>query len=157
MSVDEKPIIRNMRKFRINHIKAKAKTAIIKRREQLYPKPLETRLITVLGGTVLTVGAFRHKKTGYPLSLVLSRGRLLRSERFRRSVRVDDGGTLELANDIKWAITIRGSEYYRDVVAAYERDELLKEQGWRIRYISMRDLGERPGQVRADIRSFFLA
>jgi very-short-patch-repair endonuclease len=115
----------------------------------LYPDPQQTRLENILGATTVTCGRFR--RNGKPLTITLSRGRLLRSERFRRSV-VDDMGVL--ANDIRMAIQVEGPEYERQVVAMYERDEKLREQGWVVRYIPQRWLWENPAKVRQAVKQF---
>lgn len=119
------------------------------RYELCFPTPIETRLVEILGGTTLTIG--RIRKHGRPMTLIVNRGRLLRSEKFRRAA-LDGMGVL--ANDVKWAIAIQGPEYERDVVTAYERDELLREQGWRVRYIPARWLWENPAKARRDVLQF---
>lgn len=116
-----------------------------------YSSPDEIRLEQILGGTTITFGRFRDKVTGYPLSFVISRGHILRSERFRRSV-LDDQGVL--ANDVKMALAIRGPEYEHDVVHAYERDEYFKEQGWTLKWIPRSLLYTNPDQVRTIVNQF---
>lgn len=120
--------------------------------ESLFPPADETRLIEVLGGTTFTVGGIR--RNGRQLTVVLSRGQLLRSERFRRAALNQDG---VLANDIQWAIKIRGHEYEHDVVAAYELDERMRDDGWRVRNIPARWLYEQPEKVRSIVQSFIYA
>jgi very-short-patch-repair endonuclease len=124
--------------------------AIYARYERLFPTPVQVRLIEILGGTTFTIGAVRRNNR--PLTLTLSRGRLLRSRRFRRRV-VD--GTGALANDIKWAVMIQGPEYERDVLAVFERDEKLEAQGWRLAYVTARDIWNRPDKVRQNLLPFF--
>lgn len=124
---------------------------LAERYELLFPAPSEVRLMQILGATTVTIGRWRHKKTGRPLTFVLSRGHLLRSEKFRRSV-VDGNGVL--ANDVRMAITIRGPEYERDVVAAYERDEYLKNKGWTIKAIPQSWLLSNPKKVRTSVLQF---
>jgi very-short-patch-repair endonuclease len=115
----------------------------------LFPAPVEVRLVEILGGTTLTIG--RLRRNGRPMTITLSRGRLLRSRRFRRAV-LDGQGIL--ANDVKWAIQILGPEYERDVVAAYERDEWLEEHGWRLGYVRAFDIWNHPEKVRENIVPF---
>lgn len=104
----------------------------------------------ILGGKALTVHAVRDKKTGLPLTIILSRGPVLRREHFRRT-----GDRLILfSNDIKWALAVQGREYERDVVAAYERDEKLREAGWRIKYIKADWLWNKPDLVKRDVLQF---
>jgi very-short-patch-repair endonuclease len=59
-----------------------------------------------------------------------------------------------LANDIRMAIQVEGPEYERQVVAMYERDEKLREQGWVVRYIPQRWLWENPAKVRQAVKQF---
>lgn len=120
------------------------------RYERLFPAPVQVRLLEILGGTTITIGAIRHNNR--PLTLTLSRGRLLRSAKFRRQV-LDGFGVL--ANDIKWAIAIQGPEYERDVVAAYERDEKWAEQGWRVAHVRIHDIWQNPNAVRDNLTPFF--
>lgn len=117
--------------------------------ERQFPTPIDSRLLEILGGTTLTIGALRHN--GYPLTLTLSRGRLLRSERFRRQVL---GGKGVLASDVKWAIQIMGPEYERQVVSMYERDEKLEAAGWRLLYVRWQDVWHNPKRVRRDVLQF---
>ena len=120
--------------------------------DSLFQAPVEVRLVEILGGTTLTIGAFR--RNGNPLTITLSRGRLLRSKRFRRAV-LDGNGIL--ANDVRWAIQILGADYERDVVAAYERDEWLEQHGWRLGYIREYDIWNRPANVMRDMTAFISA
>jgi hypothetical protein len=130
-------------------MKRTVKAALHDRYVRMFPDPLETRLIQIRGGTTLTIGTLRRE--GRPFTVVISNGRLLRSERFRRSV-IDDQGML--ANDLKWAIKLQGPEYERDVVAAYERDEAMAEAGWIVKTIPVRWLYENPNKVRTSVRQF---
>jgi hypothetical protein len=120
--------------------------------DSLFQSPVEVRLVEILGGVTLTVGFIR--KRGRPMTITLSRGRLLRSKRFRRAV-VDGDGML--ASDIKWAIKIMGAEYERDVVAAYEHDEYLKAHGWRLGYVRAWDIWNNEEKVRQLIVPFVSA
>lgn len=116
-----------------------------------YTSPDEIRLEQILGATTVTFGRFRDKETGFPLSFVLSRGHILRSEKFRRSV-LDDRGVL--ANDVKMALAIQGPDYERDVISAMERDEYLAGKGWAIRWIPRHLLYTDPNRVRAIVNQF---
>jgi len=133
------------RKSKLQQIKA----LLIKRYALLFPDPVETRLLQVLGGSTLTIGAVR--RSNKPMTITLSRGRLLRSERFRRSAL---NGCGVLANDIQMAIQIEGKDYERKVVEMYERDEKLREQGWYVRYIPERWLYNNPERVKQVVGQF---
>lgn len=120
--------------------------------EQLFPSAVEVRLVEILGGTTFTIGAIRRHNRA--MTITLSRGRLLRSSRFRRGV-LDGMGVL--ANDVQWAVAIMGPEYEHDVVNAFERDEKLEAAGWRLAYVSVRDIWQNPGKVRDNLRPFLTA
>ena len=124
--------------------------AVYARYESLFPRPVEVRLVEILGGTTITIGNVRHNNR--PMTLVLSQGKLLRSRRFRHMV-IDGRGVL--ASDIRWAIMIQGPEYENDVVMAYERDERLKSQGWRLAYVTVKDLWQNPEAVRRKLQPVF--
>ena len=141
-----------LRPSTIHRFRRQLKTKLDAYIETLFPPADETRLIEVLGGTTITIGGLR--RNGRQLTIVLSRGGLLRSERFRRAALNSDG---VLANDIQWAIKIRGHEYERDVVSAYELDERMKADGWRVRNIPARWLYEQPEKVRSIVQSFIYA
>lgn len=118
--------------------------------ERFYPRPAEVKLIQVLGGKTLTIPTIRSQQTGLPMTIVLSRGKILRREHFKRT-----GDTLILfSNDLKWALALQGREYERDVVAAYERDEELINSGWRIKYIRAYDLWHNPVELRKNLLQF---
>jgi len=119
------------------------------RYERFFPTPVQVRLIEILGGTTITIGAVR--RNNMPMTITLSRGKLLRSRKFRRTV-IDGMGCL--ASDLKWAIAIQGPEYERDVVAAYERDERLEAAGWRLAYVQVRDIWHNPAAVRKSLLPF---
>lgn len=118
---------------------------------RLYRRPEQVRLLHILGATTLTLGFVRHKNTNFPLTIILSRGRLLRREHFKA---ISNNSTILLANDIRWAIALQGRNYENDVVSAYEYDEKLKEMGWVVRYIPERWLWQNPFKVRAEVTRF---
>lgn len=130
----------------------KLSATISKRFDTMFPRPVEVRLVEILGGTTLTIGTFR--RNGNPLTITLSRGRLLRSRRFRRAV-VDGCGVL--ANDVAWAIRIMGKEYENDVVRMFEHDEYLEEHGWRLGYVREHDIWNNPRRVFYDMTRFIAA
>lgn len=124
--------------------------SIYARYERQFPSAVQVRLIEILGGTTITIGGIRHN--GRAMTITLSRGKLLRSAKFRRAV-LDGMGCL--ANDIKWAIAIEGPEFERDVVLAYERDEKLKAAGWRLAYVRPSDIWHKPDNVRQRLLPMF--
>lgn len=118
--------------------------------EALFPRAVEVRLIEILGGTTMTLGNIRHNNR--PMTIVFSQGRLLRSRHFRRTV-IDGRGVL--AGDVRWAIMIQGPEYEHDVLMAFERDERLKAEGWRLAYVTVKDLWQNPERVRQKLLPVF--
>jgi len=118
--------------------------------DRQFPSVVDVRLIQILGGTTITIGGIRKGNT--PMTITVSRGKLLRSKRFRRAV-LDGRGVL--ANDVQFAIQVMGPEYERDVVTAYERDERLEDNGWHLAYVQLRDIWNDPGKVRRNLVPFF--
>ncbi len=140
----------NMRQRTRRKLIGKLKEQLNNKTKQLYATPAEVRLIQIMGGRTLTIHALRSAKSGLPVTLVLSRGKYLRREHFRRT-----GDRLILfSNDIKWALALQGREYERDVVAAYERDQKMQANGWRVKYIRADWLWNKPELVRQDVLQF---
>ena len=130
----------------------KLKEQVKAKKRRLYATPAEVRLVQILGGKTLTLHTIKDKETNLPLTIVLSRGKVLRREHFKRT-----GDTLILfSNDIKWALALEGREYQRDIVAAYERDQQLLSDGWRIKYIRAYDLFNNPDRVRQNVLQFLV-
>lgn len=123
---------------------------IYARYERLFPSAVDVRLVEILGGTTFTIGGIR--RNGRAMTITISRGKLLRSRKFRRAV-LDGMGVL--ANDVRWAIAIQGPEYERDVVAAFERDEKLAAAGWHVAYVQLRDVWHNPDHVRQNLLPLF--
>lgn len=116
-----------------------------------FPKPAEVRLLSILGGSSLTLGFIKSRETGYPLTLVLSRGPVLRAEKFKFAA---GGSLINLANDIKWGLCIEGAEYEHDVVTAQEMRDYLTGRDWHLLYIPERWLWSNPAKVRDMVLQF---
>lgn len=102
--------------------------------------PAEVRLLHALGGTTVTVGWLRDTETRVPVTLVVSRGRLLRREGFKRHVPVGSA-VLTFANKHGLAIALRGTTYEHDILTFMEQDEHLQSLGWRVCYVPTTLLG----------------
>lgn len=116
---------------------------------ELFPRPAEVQLIQNLGGTVLVIGSIRNG--GRPLTLILSLGRLLRSEGFKLR---DVDGTSMFINDIGMGLAIQPDGYSRDIVKEIEFDEQLKNQSLHVKWIPQQWLDKRPKAVRQMVASF---
>lgn len=110
----------------------------------------EIRLLEILGGSTLTIGRLRHD--GRTFTLILSRGKLLKSEHFKR-VALDNRTTLFM-NDINQAIMIQGDDYQYDVLKYQEQEEALAERGIRVRYIPQRWLERNPLKALQAVQRF---
>jgi very-short-patch-repair endonuclease len=131
-------------------LRAKALQALEAKKTVLFPSPVETRMIEVLGGKCLTIDSVRDKETGRKMVIVWKQPKLLKKEHFRRT-----GDKLVIySNDLKMGLAIQGREYERDVLAAQERDEMLSEHGWRVRYIKASWLWNDEPKVRAAVTQF---
>lgn len=102
-------------------------------RSRLFMTPAEVRLLHILGGSTVTLGFLRDRETSLPVTLIVSRGRLLRREGFKRRVMVA-GQMLSFANARGLAITLLQG-YENDVLAYMEQSEQLAEAGWRVCYV----------------------
>jgi very-short-patch-repair endonuclease len=90
---------------------------------------------------------------GFPLALVLSRGKILKEEKFKREVRAGRYW-IDLANEIYVGLEVDGEKWHRDVVAQFDRDSYLYMRGWRIHHISAIRLWLEPNKVQQEVLSF---
>lgn len=128
----------------------KLKGQVKAKKSMLYATPAEVRLVQIMGGKTLTLHNIKDNKSGLPMTLILSKGKVLRREHFKRT-----GDTLILfSNDIKWCLALEGREYQRNVVAAMERDEWMRDNGWRVKYIRADWLWNKPDLVRQNVLQF---
>lgn len=118
----------------------------------LFPSPAELRFIELMGGRYVTLPFFRHYKTGFCGALVLSMGKTLRREGFRREVRVG-AKFCDFGNDIKRAIEIDGS-YFHDIVEQQERDDYFAKYDWRVLHIDATDVWRQPDVVQRRVLKF---
>jgi hypothetical protein len=126
------------------------KAAIHSRYLECFPEPSEVRLLELCGGITFTIG--RIKRDGKPMTIILSNGKLLRSEHFKR-VAYDNRTTIYL-NDINQAIIIRGNDYQHDVVRYLEQEEKLMARGIRVKYIPQSWLENNPMTALQSVQHF---
>lgn len=126
------------------------KAAIHDRYLQQFPEPAEVRLLELCGGITFTIG--RIKRDGKPMTIILSNGKLLKSEKFQR-VALENKAILYM-NDIGQAICIQGKEYERDIVAAQQLEDEFNERGIRVRYIPQSWLDNNPLKALQSVQSF---
>lgn len=136
--------------MRLRHITDNLRRQAAKQYQRLFPSPAELRIIEIMGGKVLRINRIISQRSGLPMAIILSRGGMLRREHFKRT-----GDDLVLfSNDLKWGLAIQGAAYERNIIEAFERDQTLKENGYRIQYLPVRWLVNRPDLVRDRINQF---
>lgn len=118
--------------------------------DKCFPDAAEVRLLEVLGGTTLTIGAIQ--RGGRTCTLILSKGRLLRSERFRR-VAADSRMVLWM-NDVGQILAVQGRDYEHDIVKYFEADEALKQQGFRVQWLPELWLEKMPTRALRAVQNF---
>ncbi len=111
------------------------------------------RFIEIMGGRVMRFEKIRSRKTGFPLSIVISMGRFLKDERFKREVRAGKY-FVDFGNDILYAFEIDGKYWHMDVVAQFERDSYLYQRGWRIMRIEAVRIYNNPDAVKREVLKF---
>lgn len=119
----------------------------------IFPSPAEIRFIRLMGGKVVTVGFFKHLKTGFPLAVVLTMGKTLRQEQVRREVRVG-GKYVDFGNDINRGIEVDGKAYHTDIIAQVERDEYFNKHGWLVLHIPAIEVFNQPDKVQRKVLNF---
>ena len=95
----------------------------------LFPSPAEVRFMQLMGAHILTPHIYKLRpinKNGFPLCIVISRGKILRQAKLRREVRIGRC-YVDFANDLNWIIEIDGTPYHQDVVADFDREVYMRE------------------------------
>jgi hypothetical protein len=126
------------------------KAALRSRYLQTFIEPAETRLLEICGATTITIG--RIKRDGKPMTIVLTHGKLLRSEGFQK-VAIDNQSVLYM-NDVNHAIMIQLDSYKQDIVKEQEMADKFIEAGIRVRYIPQRWLESNPLKALQSIQQF---
>lgn len=91
----------------------------------LFPSPAEVRFIEIMGGKVWTFNRVRSTNTGFPLTLVVSLGKVLKRQNYKREVRYGKY-FVDFSNDLNRIIEVDGREWHMDVVADMDREIYIK-------------------------------
>lgn len=116
----------------------------------LFPSPAELRFIELMGGKILRL-PIRNRK-GFSLVYIISIGKILREEKFKREVRCG-AFYIDFGNDIGRGLEIDGKKFHMDVVYEFERDIYLSERNWRVLHIKAADLWRQPSLVQRQVLS----
>lgn len=131
----------------------RTRSTIWMRGRLLFPSPAEVKFIQVMGGRVLTLRSFKSTKTGFPLTLILSLGSILKAEMMRREVRIGKY-YVDFGNDINRGIEIDGDPYHMDILKQQKRDRYCAGFGWLLLHIRAVDLWRKPNEVRERVVGF---
>ena len=116
--------------------------------------PAEARFIEMMGGRVITIDwLVSPANNSYPLTFVISMGRLLRREKVKREVRVGKC-YIDFGNDIRRGIEIDGRQFHRDVLKEQSRSEYVAEYGWRLLHIDPADMYRSPDFIKRRVIDF---
>lgn len=127
-----------------------------RRNRLLFPSPAELQFVRIMGGRVITIDHIKHPDTGFPLAIITSMGTALRREYVRREVRV---GAMYVDFAFitpydKKAVEIDGKDFHMDVVREQERDDYLRDRGWRVLHIRAADLYANPDLIQRRVIDF---
>lgn len=106
-----------------------------------------------MGGKVLTIGWLRHPKTKFKFAIVLSLGKFLKDEKYKREVRCGRY-FIDFGNDVLRGIEVDGAEYHTDIVAAFDRDSYLYQRSWKVMHIMAVRLWSEPAVVQREVLQF---
>lgn len=106
----------------------------------LFPSPAETRFIELMGGKVFIIDRLKSS-SGFPMAIVLSRGKILREAKMKREVRYGKH-YVDFANDLNWIIELDGTYWHQDIVADMDREiyinEMLRKNPYGMRLLRVR-------------------
>lgn len=122
-------------------------------RRLVFMSPAEARFVEIMGGRCLTIGWLRSRGTGFPVTLVVSLGSILRAEHYHREVRVGKY-FIDFGNDVGRGLEIDGREYHTDVVAAFDRDSYLYQHNWIVKHIPAHKLWNDADSVQREVLEF---
>ena len=146
----------------INKKLAVIKTKLIRARMQwrkfrrkLFPSPAEIEFIRIFGGKYFTVSWIKDPRTGFPLTIITSIGKLLRRELIKHEVRVGRY-YLDFAAITKYyrkAIECDGKQWH-DIVKDQDRDEYLLNYGVAVMHIQAAKIWREPNLVQREVLNF---
>lgn len=151
MIAAEKQTFKSHRSLVDHYLRARSKWYRLQR--LLFPSPAEIRFVELMGGRYVTFKKIRGGPNHFPLVLILSLGRELRAEHYRREVRVGKY-FVDFGNDVGAAIEIDGRQYHMDVVADIEREMYLYARSWRLLRVQAPRLWNDPKRVQRDVLKF---
>lgn len=122
----------------------------------LFPSAAEVRFIEIMGGRFYTINWLRHYKTKRPFVIMLSLGRVLNDEKFRREVRTGRYWA-DFANDVGWTIEVDSVAWHKDIVAEFDRESYLYQRGYRTLHIEAGSLWRDPSKVQRRVLHFIYA
>ena len=131
----------------------KTRAAYRKRMRLLFPSPAEVRFIELMGGKALTFKYIKSTKNRFPLTFILSLGKVLDRENVQREVRA---GAMYIDFGVetpyyKLGIEIDGKNFHRDIVREIKRDEYCAEYGWKLLHIQADILYRQPYVVQQNV------
>jgi len=134
----------------------KLKQAWRKRRRLLFPSPAEVELIRIMGGKYVTFSGIKDPKTGFPFTLILDLGTILKRESIAREVRAGamyiDFATIGLS--YQKGIEVDGTLWHMDIVKEQNRDDYLRQFGWSVIHINAAEIYREPLRVQQRIINF---
>lgn len=122
----------------------------------LYISPAEVQFLRIMDARVITADIMRSPRTGFPLTIVLSMGKVLKAENVQREVRagarfIDFGVVSPYGNR---GLEIDGAAYHRNVLHEQERDEYCARFGWTLLHIPAEELYRTPNLVHDRVIRF---
>jgi very-short-patch-repair endonuclease len=79
-----------------------------------------------MGARLFVIGFIKDPATGFPMSIVYRKGRVLRDAKMQRELRIGKC-SVDFGNDIGWVIEVDGSAWHQDVVADFDREVYLRD------------------------------
>lgn len=125
------------------------KYALNERVDMLFPNPLAVRLLNALGASTVTIG--RVRKGHKPMTIVLSKGRLLASENFKLDTL---NGQVCLINDVRFVIGVESDDYHSDIVLGQQLDDWLADHNYHALWIPKRWIQGDPSRVRQFVAQY---
>jgi very-short-patch-repair endonuclease len=134
----------------------KTRAAYRKQMRMLFPSPAEVRFVELMGGRTFTFRHIKSTKNSFPLTFILSLGKILDRENVQREVRagamyIDFGVD---SNYYKKGIECDGAKFHRDIVKEQRRDEYLYGRGWDILHIEASTIYRDPTKVQRKVLEF---
>lgn len=114
------------------------------------------QLLRIMGGKTIVIDLFRRPRTGFPLTIVLSMGKVFKDEMVQREVRVG-AYYADYAVSTPYyrkAIECDGERWHSDVVKEQQRDEYLARYGFSVLHLTADDLFHHPNEVHKRVLKY---